>query len=261
MWKLLFQSVRGPAHERDGRPCQDSCLVRLHRSREAHVLVMACAAGAESARHAGAGARVACRGIVRIVLDDLREGLPVAHVDRDTALSWLRLLQPYLMEEARAHLAGVEQLACTLLLAVVGDEAAAFAQVGDGAILVRKADTFRPVFWPQTGPAGEVCFVTDPSCEQHLAFDLRPGRVEDVAMLTGGLQRLALSFAERSAHQPFFEPLFRKLRDAAPGGRLPVALREFLSSAAVKGRSDDDKTLLLAARPGAAHAEKNSANS
>jgi len=261
MWKLLFQSVRGPAHERAGRPCQDSCLVRLHRSRDGHVLVMACADGAESARHAGAGARVACHGIVRIILDDLHEGLPVAHVDRDTARSWVRCLQPYLMEEARAHLAGVEQLACTLLLAVVGDEAAAFAQVGDGAILVREADTFRPVFWPQTGgPASETCFVTDPGCEQQLAFELRPRRVDEVAMLTGGLQRLALSFAERSAHQPFFEPLFRKLRDASPGGRLPVALREFLSSAAVSGRSDDDKTLLLAARP-AAHAEKNSANS
>jgi hypothetical protein len=258
MWKLLFQSVRGPAHERAGRPCQDSCLVRLHRSRDGQVLVMASADGAESARHSDAGARAACRAVVRIVLDDLLEGLPVPHIDCDTALEWVKRLQPHLMEEARVRLVGVEQLACTLLLAVVGDAAAAFAQVGDGAILVREGDTFRPVFWPQTGAAG---FVTDPDGERHLAFELRPRRVDEVAVLSGGLRRLALSSAERSAHQPFIEPLFRKLRDAAPGERLPVALREFLCSAAVNGRSDDDKTLVLAARPDPAHAEKNSAKS
>ena len=28
MWKLLFQSVRGSAHERSGQPCQDSCLAK-----------------------------------------------------------------------------------------------------------------------------------------------------------------------------------------------------------------------------------------
>jgi hypothetical protein len=257
MWKLLFQSVRGAAHERGGRPCQDSCLVRLHRTRDGPVLVMACADGADGAKHSDAGARVACRGAVRIVLDDLREGLPVAHVDRDTALAWVNRLQPHLMEEARAHLAGVEQLACTLLLAVVADEAAAFAQVGDGAVVVSEGDAFRPVLRPRTDfSPGRPFFVTDPDAEENLAFELRPRRVEELAMMTGGLQRLALSFADRPAQRPFFEPMFRKLRDSAPGARLPAALREFLSAAAADGRGDDDRTLLLATRvPGHAAPE------
>ena len=88
MWKLLFQSVRGSAHERNGQPCQDSCLVRLRRTREGPVLVLACADGAGSAGHADAGARLACRGVVRLILDDLRDGLPAARIEKDMALSW-----------------------------------------------------------------------------------------------------------------------------------------------------------------------------
>jgi hypothetical protein len=63
MWKLLFQSVQGTAHERAGQPCQDSCLARLRRSGQGPVLILACADGAGSASHADLGARLACRGI------------------------------------------------------------------------------------------------------------------------------------------------------------------------------------------------------
>ena len=210
---------------------------------------MASADGAGSAKHADAGARVACQSVVRLILDDLQEGLPVAHIDRDTACSWLKRALPYLKEEARAYLADVDQLACTLLVAVVGEETAAFAQVGDGAIVVREGDGYQPVFWPQTGEyANTTFFITDPNCEQFLAFEARPRRVDELALLTDGLQMLALKFADRSVHQPFFQPMFHKLRASTAGERLPLALRAFLSSAAVNERSDDDKTLLLATR-------------
>jgi hypothetical protein len=66
--------------------------------------------------------------------------------------------------------------------------------------------------------------------------------------LSDGLQTMALSFAERAAHRPFFLPMFRKLRSARPGDGLPAALHRFLESPAVSQRSDDDKTLLLATR-------------
>ena len=39
MWKLLFQSVRGTAHQRTTAPCQDSCLVRLRSTPQGPVLL------------------------------------------------------------------------------------------------------------------------------------------------------------------------------------------------------------------------------
>jgi serine/threonine protein phosphatase PrpC len=249
MWKLLFQSVCGPAHERNGQPCQDSCLVRLWPTSEGSVLVLACADGAGSAGHADAGARLACRGAARLILDDLRAGLPVARIEKDAALSWYGRLHKEIAAEAGRR--GVEpgQLACTLLVAVVGETAAAFVQVGDGAIVVREGDEYRTVFWPQSGEyANTTNFITDPAFADNLVFARRAAAVDELALFTDGLQMLALNFAARTVHLPFFLPMFRKLRDAEPGEGLALALRSFLHSPAVNQRSDDDKTLVLATR-------------
>ncbi len=249
MWKLLFQSVAGTAHGRDGRPCQDSCLARLGPGTRGPVLVLACADGAGSAAHADVGARAACRAAVRIVLEDLRDGWPPAEAGRDTVLAWYARLRRELLAEAEGRALEPAALACTLLLAVVAEGAAVFAQVGDGAIVTRAGDDYCPVFWPQTGEyANSTNFVTDPTWADCLAFERRQGPVDELALFSDGLQMLALNFAGRTAHRPFFEPMFRRLRSAAPGEGLPQALRRFLNSPAVNERSDDDKTLILATR-------------
>jgi hypothetical protein len=251
MWKLLFQSVAGSSHERTGQPCQDSCRVRLARTGRGPVLVLACADGAGSAGHADVGARLACREAVRLVRDDLREGLPVAELERDTALSWYGRLRQRLGAEAEGRGLEMHELACTLLLAVVGADAAAFAQIGDGAIVLRAGDGYETAFWPQNGEyANSTNFVTDPDSADRLEFARRPGPVDELALLTDGLQMLALNFADRSVHGPFFLPMFRRLRAASPGEGLARALRQFLKSPAVTQRSDDDKTLILATRVG-----------
>jgi hypothetical protein len=254
MWKLLFQSVRGPGHVRVGLPCQDSCLARLRPAPGGPVLVLACADGAGCATLSQHGARSACRNAVRHALADLADGLTVAAIERDSVRSWLQRLRQDLQAEAEALGAGPHDLACTLLLAVVGAEAAAFAQVGDGAIVAADGDDYRPVFWPQQGEyANTTHFVTDDDFADCLDFVSRPGRLDEVALLTDGLQSMALTFADRSAHGPFFAPMFRRLRAARPGEGLAAALRRFLESPPVAGRSDDDKTLVLATRvpPGA----------
>jgi hypothetical protein len=248
-WKLLFQSVRGTAHERAGLPCQDRCLARLRPTRAGPALLLACADGAGSAPRAERGAEAACRGLARLVFADLADGLAVAAVDRDVALSWLLRLRRLLADEAERCGAEAADLACTLLLAVVADDTAVFAQVGDGAIVAGRGDGYEPVFWPQRGEyANCTHFLTDPDAEHNFLFERRPGRLEEVALLSDGLQMLALTFADRSAHQPFFAPMFRRLRAARPGEGLAAELRRFLESPAVNGRSDDDKTLVLATR-------------
>jgi Protein phosphatase 2C len=251
MWKLLFQSVAGSSHERAGQPCQDSCRVRLARTGRGPVLVLACADGAGSAAGAEIGACLASQEIVRLVLGDLRNGLPVAEVERDTALSWYGRLREQVQAEAGRRGLDLPELACTLLLAVVGADAAAFAQVGDGAIVLRAGDAYETAFWPQNGEyANSTNFVTDPEFAERLEFARRPGPVDELALFTDGLQMLALNFADRTVHGPFFLPMFRKLRTASAGEGLARALRSFLKSPAVNQRSDDDKTLILATRVG-----------
>ena len=106
-----------------------------------------------------------------------------------------------------------------------------------------------PVFWPQVGEyANTTWFVTSADFEQML--QVRGEAVDEVALFTDGLQMMALHFATRSVHRPFFEPLFAALRGAAQPEDLVVPLRAFLDSPAVNERTDDDKTLVLAVREG-----------
>jgi hypothetical protein len=67
-------------------------------------------------------------------------------------------------------------------------------------------------------------------------------------MFTDGLQRLLLHYETQTPHIPFFEPVFAQLENAECCARLNEELRSFLDSRAVNQRTDDDKTLVLAAR-------------
>jgi hypothetical protein len=136
-----------------------------------------------------------------------------------------------------------------LLLAVIGESTARFAQIGDGAIVISDGDCYRPVFWPQSGEyANATNFLTDPRWQRSLAFTAMDSRVDEIALLSDGLQALTLDYAAKAAHGPFFAPMFRPLRQARKGEDLLVALGDFLRSARVNERTDDDKTLILASR-------------
>lgn len=248
-WKLLFQSVRGTGHVRAGQPCQDACLARLAPSCTGPTLLLACADGAGSAAHSATGARLACRQLLRFIQADLADNLPVEWIDRDTVLSWYLRVRRVLEEEAARLEVAVGQLATTLLVALLGENAAVFGQVGDGVIVTRDGDDYAAVFWPQSGEyINTTNFVTDADLEANVAFDSRSERVEEAALLSDGLQGLALHYASRRTHQPFFAPLFARLRNARPGEGLALALRRFLDGEAVNARTDDDKTLILATR-------------
>ncbi len=76
------------------------------------------------------------------------------------------------------------------------------------------------------------------------------GRVEELALFTDGLERLALDFATNTAFPGFFEPMFKplKITNAGRQRELSRELRTFLDSPRVIERTDDDKTLILARR-------------
>jgi hypothetical protein len=81
-----------------------------------------------------------------------------------------------------------------------------------------------------------------------LGFRSLEQRVDELALFTDGLQPLALHYASRTVHAPFFVPMFDSLRRSTDIDGLESPLKQFLKSKPVIDRTDDDKTLMLATR-------------
>ncbi|QQS55010.1 MAG: protein phosphatase 2C domain-containing protein [Candidatus Competibacteraceae bacterium] len=253
-WRHVHASVVGVAHLADGIGCQDACAAQLLLpGSEPGVLVLAAADGAGSAALSGVGAELSCQTL----LTECAAWLATAPLDED----WTPTVAATLFQQVRnalERLAADEgqplrEFACTLLGAVVAADRALFLQIGDGAIVIDAPDTgYRPVFWPQAGEyANETYFVTDATAAAHLEYAILSEPVVEIALLTDGLQRLALHYQTRQAHEPFFRPLFQRLREHPEPGCpavLVTALERLLADPAINQRTHDDKTLILATR-------------
>jgi serine/threonine protein phosphatase PrpC len=248
-WKLLCDSVSGVSHEISGLPCQDYYLAECIPAAAENVLVLVCADGAGSAEHAALGARTAAQMIAREIKEAVEDGLRVSAIDGESLLGWHRHACEMLRAEAELRSATLRDFACTMLTAVVGDQAAAFSQIGDGAIILRDGDGYRTAFWPQSGEyVNTTNFLTDEEFESCIEFLIIQEPLDELALLTDGLQMLCLRYADKAAHDPFFRPMFEALRAANPPSVLQAPLRAFLTSQEVNQRTDDDKTLILATR-------------
>jgi hypothetical protein len=136
---------------------------------------------------------------------------------------------------------------------IVGESCAACLQVGDGVIVLADSEehAYGHVFWPDRGEyANTTHFVTEDDAIEHLQFESVKRRVVEAALLTDGLQTIALNYQQRTAHEPFFKGLFAPLRTAEEGcsRELSESLAAFLTSPRVNEKTDDDKTLVLASR-------------
>lgn len=251
-WRYVYASVPGVAHRAGNTECQDACAVQwLETPDGTPVLALAAADGAGSAAQARVGAVLACRTLLAECAAWLAQAA-VTDGTRAIAEQLIERVQTALDQRAAETGLPVREFACTLLGAVLADDCALFLQIGDGAIVIGTGDDYRPVFWPQTGEyANETYFTTDTGATTRLEFAALAGPVAEIALLTDGLQPLALHYQTRQAHAPFFRPLFERLRASPEPGcpaDLQVALERFLDAPALNQRTHDDKTLILATR-------------
>jgi len=128
-----------------------------------------------------------------------------------------------------------------------------FFQIGDGSIVVSdvEQESYGHVFWPERGEyENATYFATDRKFAAYLRFESVRRSVVELAMFSDGLQRLALDFQKTMPHEAFFRGVFPPVRKASPENatRLSEHLSNFLGSARVNQRTDDDKTLVLATR-------------
>jgi hypothetical protein len=246
-WRYAAASVTGTSHQTSpGALCQDSHALRLLENVDAFVGIVSDGAG--SASQSQIGSRCTCDFVLKKIAD---ASVP-ALLSQSFAADVLERLRLELQEIADNAGLALRDFACTMLVAIVGREKAAFWQIGDGAICFRERNAvkFGYASWPEKGDYANVTFfVTDQNAQAHLEFDVVEADIADVALFSDGLERLALDFIAGEAHTAFFEGLFPHVRGLLMQGHsreLSSEIGGFLGSERVNKRTDDDKTLILA---------------
>lgn len=243
-WAILGESRIGTSHIGRNTPCQDVCRFELFGT-NSDWLVVAVADGAGSAAMSEIGARMTCDRFVERIVGFSQEFV----ASKSFMIDLFSNVRDEIIAEAERLVTKPRELACTAMLAVIGPDSAAFAQLGDGAIIVGMGEDARTIFWPEPSEyANATDFLTDDGFRDRIHFESLTGTVREIAALTDGLQRLALDFSTQKPHQAFFRPFFERLRTTVETETLIEPLRSFLDSPRVNDRTDDDKTLVLAVR-------------
>lgn len=205
-WRYVAASVVGTSHQRVGSGCQDANECQVYSSPDGeNVLVATVSDGAGTASCGGDGATRACSVFVGLVGDHLSSGSTVEQISIDTAKFWIAVIQNVLGKEAESVSRERREFACTLLGVVASTSCTACLQVGDGVMVVADSEehVYGHVFWPDRGEyANTTHFVTQEDALEHLQFESVRREIVEVALLTDGLQSLALNYQQRAAHDP-----------------------------------------------------------
>lgn len=260
-WRYIKASALGTAHVTTGQPCQDSSVAKVVITGQDEQLLLAVTSdGAGSAAHSDEGSTLVCEKTLEWLEWRLSQGDGFLNEeDGLTLIHNLRTqLENYAADEERGY--ALRDLACTVNVVAVLPGQAWFLQVGDGATIVQApGESLEVVFWPDNGEyANHTYFVTDVS-DDLIRVRRVEGELDRIAVMTDGIQSLALSLQHRAAYAPFFEPLFNAVdrldpHDAVAREKLQDGLKRFLNSPRVNAQTSDDKTLVLCSRRVAAQA-------
>ena len=248
-WRVLHASVVGSSHEFAKVPCQDASAFKVLPD---GTLIAAVADGAGSARFADQGSTLA----VAAAIEDLEERLLSSSPDTEMLKSHLLRAASAARNalesatEARmssdADATSIGDFATTLLICAVTQDLVAAFQVGDGAVVELSPDGFVAALTRREAGEyfNETTFITsaDYSVRASVVAKSR-ANTESIAMLTDGIQLLAITTATNEPFAPFFLPMFQYARSP---NATSEELARFLSSERVCERTDDDKTLLIA---------------
>lgn len=252
-WNILSASATGTSHTKNNTPCQDAHRWTLM---ENGTLLIAVADGAGSAERSQAGAVTAVEIAVTFM-----EGALTTMIPADEP-AWERLLTEAFKQARAAVFALAEadnlsprDFASTLTLAIANEAWLVTGQIGDGVVVAQTlSGELITVSPPQRGEyANETHFLIADNALSE--FDGRIYRQEEtiecisaLAVMTDGLLRLALDLTEDRPHAPFFNPLLNFAATPHDPKEARDQLMAFLDSPRVNARTDDDKTLVLAAK-------------
>ncbi len=246
-WRVVAASVCGKSHQQKQQLCQDAHAWQILPD---NILIAAIADGAGSASMGKIGAIVAAQtAVANICASSITRRI----LDDDTSVRLLLIealvaAKQAVMEEAIACEKQVHDLATTLIVLIATPEMVAAAQIGDGVAVVKDfAGNVFALTQPQNGEyINETTFLVSPDAINTAQLRLLRQIIVNVALLTDGLQMLALNMDSGTPHQPFFTPLFKFISDVNDKSDGVNQLVSFLRSDRICDRADDDLTLLLA---------------
>ncbi|RAQ44216.1 serine/threonine protein phosphatase [Arthrospira sp. O9.13F] len=227
-WQIISASVAGTSHEKQAIPCQDA---HIYREIDPHQFIVAVADGAGSASLADVGAQLAVKTATQLIEEYL------SSVDDTAAVDWNSQLLAVVSQTKQAIEAEADhrdilarELATTLILGVITASTIAVVQIGDGAVVV------------------ETTFLVSPNALESAQIQVWSGMPKYLAIFSDGLQMLGLKMPEGKPHAPFFSPLFQFVETICDRTEAEQQLISFLRSPRVNQRTDDDLTLILAAK-------------
>ena len=253
-WRVVFACGIGASHAKSGAPCQDYAAHTVISAGQDQILVAVVCDGAGSAAHSEIGSWLASTTFIELVEVYFENGGRLVDLNRSTVADWITQTADKLIQRARQDGNIPKDYSCTLLAALVGQEIAAFVQIGDGAIVVGQGeeDGWSWVFWPQHGEyANQTVFVLSDGALDSLQFDLASRRIDEFSIFSDGIERMVLHGATRSVNSNFFEQMLMPVRASNANGldvKLSGQLKEYLNSNLVNSKTNDDKTLFMATR-------------
>jgi hypothetical protein len=212
-------------------------------------LIAAIADGAGSAVMSGRGAEIAVQTVLTVLKLHIGEKPSDVRLLLREAAAGARAA---IVDEAAKDGIELRSYASTLLVAVLSPKGDCALQIGDGVIVVNAEDEWCWVFWPQKGEyANTTRFLTDEDAIDCIQVDELRGGVVDIALMSDGLEPIALHYTTKTVYAPFFNGVIEPLVNAsgcAEIDTLSEPLGLFLSSKRVVARTDDDVSLILATR-------------
>jgi hypothetical protein len=258
IWRVTGVSETGAGHLRSATPCQDAHAFQMV---DQGWLALAVADGAGSAKQSEAGARAAVEAAVRELVASLppprvpwRPEERIVEAPRPSRGELLRgalaAARRAVEDEATKRAVASRELACTLIVAVLGPHSVAAAGVGDGGLVVEHpGGRLETLLRPDGGEfEGETTFLTGRGALEGAHFAELEVAVESLAAFTDGLQGLVLHRKGWLPHPGFFAKVFDPLRHEENPAAAGEAVRRMLRSDAVRSRTHDDVTLVVASR-------------
>lgn len=251
-WRVAHASAIGLAHINQNTECQDRFACQTVKNKDGEVLIAVVADGAGSTTDGQTGAEIACQFFIREVTDFLNsQDASVSSLNLEFGKFWISFFQKKIAEVAQKDEKTIRDFASTLVSAVIGENEAAFFQIGDGGAVFSisgEPASYQFAIAPEESEYVNVTdFLTDETAAERLRFKLIDKRIEDLILFSDGIFAVAVDYQTNQPHEPFLMPMMAPLRNGN-GNSLNEKLESFLASPKINEKTDDDKTIILASR-------------
>ncbi len=252
-WRTAFASAIGTAHINQNTECQDRFACQTVETKSGEVLIAAVADGAGSTTDGQIGAEIACSFFIEGVSEFLNsQDASVNSLNLEFGRFWIGYFQKKIEEIAEKEEKTLRDFASTFIAAIIGENSAAFFQIGDGgAVFSRSGKNYQFAIAPEDSEYINVTdFLTDETAYERLRFVLIEEKIEDVILFSDGVASVAVDFQTNQPHEPFLMPMIAPLWNGNASNDLNEKLEKFLGSPKINEKTDDDKTIILASRHG-----------